>query len=207
MQGVGRHEETAEVFGRLDSSRIYLIRHGRPRSSWGGSDQDPGLDARGAAEARAACEHLMDLPPALRPRDVVNSPLRRCLETAMPLAEALGQEIIIDPAVGEIPTPGSLSPEERPAWLRAAFEGGWGDIGGDIDYAAWRRTVTAALAAHAGLAVFSHFVAINAAVSLIEGQDRVVVFHPGHASITELEVRGGALALVKRGAEAETGVL
>jgi broad specificity phosphatase PhoE len=200
-------QEITDVFARVDASRIYLIRHGRPRSGWGGFDDDPGLDDHGVAQAHGACMRLMDLPAALRPRVVVSSPLRRCMETAAPLAEALGREIIIDPAVGEIPTPTSLAREERSAWLRSALQGAWGAIPGDEDYGVWRRSVADAVASHGGAAIFSHFVAINAVTSLLSGDDQVVVFRPDYASTTVLEVRAGALALLQLGAEAATGIL
>ena len=53
-------------------------------------------------------------------------------------------------------------------------------------------------------AVFSHFVAINALVSLLTSDDRVVVFKPGHASITKLDRRGGKLVVAELGPEAAT---
>ncbi|MGR4866812.1 histidine phosphatase family protein [Caulobacter sp. LARHSG274] len=188
-------------------SRIYMIRHGRPASSWGGEDHDPGLDAVGAEQARAVADLLLALSAAARPSRVVSSPLRRCRETAQPLAEALGVGIEIDPRVGEIPTPIALAPEERPAWLRAAFEGRWRDIRGDLDYAAWVQTVAQGVAAHPGAAVFSHFVALNAAVSAATGGEQVAAFRPDHVSVTVFDMVDGDLILVAKGREASTQVL
>ena len=188
-------------------SRLFLIRHGKPAATWGEADEDPGLDATGQAQAEAARDHLLSLPAELRPVRVVSSPLRRCRETAMPTAQALGVEIEIDPFVGEIPTPKALSAEERPAWLREVFQGRWADAKGDLDYDAWRRQVAGSLAARGGTAVFSHYVAINAVMSLLADDDRVLVFRPDHASISTLETDGAALSLVERGREASTGVL
>src|SRR5450432_2394155 len=125
-------------------SRVYLIRHAKPSAAWGGDDHDPGLDALGQAQARKAAETLLALPPPLRPTRVVSSPLRRCRETAQPYADAIGVALEIDPAVGEVPTPAALSPDERGPWLRASFEGAWADIRGDRDYDAWRHSVLAA---------------------------------------------------------------
>jgi hypothetical protein len=50
-------------------------------------------------------------------------------------------------------------------------------------------------------------VAINAVMSLLAGDDRVLVFRPDHASITTLATDGGSLTLVEAGREASTGVL
>ena len=188
-------------------TRLYLIRHARPASSWGGDDDDPGLDEIGKGQARSATERLLALPAGERPTRVVSSPLRRCRQTAQPLADALSVEATIDPAVGEIPTPRAMAHAERPAWLRAAFAGDWADIRGDIDYVAWRHAVAAALASHEGCAVFSHFVAINAVISLLTADSRVIVFRPDHVSITTLELATTGLRLIERGAQAATGVL
>jgi broad specificity phosphatase PhoE len=188
-------------------ARIYLIRHGRPSSTWGGHDDDPGLDDQGQAQAEAARDWLLAQPGDARPRLVVSSPLRRCRETALPTAEALGLAPEIDPIVGEIPTPKALSADERPAWLRAAFQGTWGAIQGDLDYDAWRGDICRSLVGRGGTAVFSHYVAINAVVSKLLGVDQVLAFRPDHASITVLETDGTNLTLVEKGAEAATQVL
>ncbi len=190
------------------TNRIYLVRHGRPAAAWGeDEDEDPGLDETGLAQARAVADRLMALGDSVRPRAVVSSPLRRCRETAAPLAKALGVDLEIDPRVGEIPTPAGLAASDRPVWLREAMGGTWAQIRGDLDYDLWRRDVAAALAARAGCAVFSHFVAINAAVSVIAGDERVITFRPDHTSTTILASGQDALTLVERGPEASTRVL
>jgi broad specificity phosphatase PhoE len=187
--------------------RLYLIRHGRPSSSWGGHDDDPGLDEVGLGQARAARDWLLARPQDERPRLVVSSPLRRCRETAEPTAEALGVAVEIDPIVGEIPTPKALSPSERPGWLRKSFEGTWAQIEGDFDYDAWRDDILGALANRGHTAVFSHYVAINAAVSRLLGVDQVLAFRPDHCSITVLETDGEQVRMIEKGAEAATQVL
>ena len=188
-------------------ARLYLIRHGRPSATWGGHDDDPGLDEAGDAQARAARDWLLLRPEGERPRLVVSSPLRRCRETAQPTAEALGVTAEIDAAVGEIPTPKALSAAERGPWLREAFQGTWKAIPGDFDYDVWRRGIAASLVARGDTAVFSHYVAINAVVSTLLGVDEVLAFRPDHCSITVLETDGTTLKLIQQGAEASTGVL
>lgn len=188
-------------------SRIHMIRHGRPASTWGDMDPDPGLDPVGAEQARAVAKALLALPAAERPTRVVSSPLRRCRETAQPLADALGVALEIDPRVGEIPTPSALASDDRPAWLRQAFQGAWSDIRGDLDYGAWTREVARGVAAHPGAAVFSHFVALNAAVSVATGDEQVAVFRPDHVSVTVFDLIDNDLILVEKGREASTQVL
>lgn len=185
--------------------RVYMIRHGRPASTWGGDDLDPGLDEAGRTQAEQAAEAL--LARAEPPLRIVSSPLRRCRETAEPLARALGVSLEIDPRVGEIPTPAALAHEERPGWLRKAFGGLWREIEGDLDYDVWRTEVARAVAAYEGAAVFSHYVAINAAVSAATSDERVMGFRPDHCSITTFEPRDGGLILVAKGREAATQVL
>ncbi len=188
-------------------SRTYMIRHGKPSATWGDQDDDPGLDETGQAQARGVAEILLALPAKARPTRVVSSPLRRCRETAQPFADALGVDLIIDPRVGEIPTPKAVSHEDRGAWLREAFGGRWSEIKGDLDYNAWRRDVAQAVADHAGAAIFSHFVAINGAVSLVGGGDLVMGFRPDHCSMQVFEVTDDALILIAKGREASTQVL
>jgi broad specificity phosphatase PhoE len=188
-------------------SRVHVIRHGRPASTWGGADEDPGLDAEGSAQAEAVARELLALPPQERPTRVVSSPLKRCRETAQSFADALGVPVEIDPRVGEIPTPAALTAAERPAWLRQAFDGRWDEVVGDLDYVAWTQSVAAALAEHGGAAVFSHFVALNAAVSAATGDPKVAVFRPDHCSLTVFEIDGDRLILARKGREAYSQVL
>jgi broad specificity phosphatase PhoE len=188
-------------------THLYMIRHGRPAAAWGGGDDDPGLDPEGVRQAQEAAQTLISMPPDERPISVVSSPLRRCIETARPLAVALGTEVEIVTEVGEIPTPAALAPGERGAWLRTSLLGRWPDIRGDLDYDLWRRTVFDAIRQRPGAAIFSHFVAINAVLSVLEGRDQVIAFRPDHTSITVLDAREGDVRLVARGREAATSVL
>jgi broad specificity phosphatase PhoE len=188
-------------------TQVHMIRHGKPASTWGDEDQDPGLDETGHAQARAVAEKLLALPPEQRPGRVISSPLRRCRETAAPYAAAIGAPVEIDPMVGEIPTPKAESAETRPAWLKAAFNGLWTEIQGDLDYDQWRRGVAAAVAGYGGAAVFSHYVALNAAVSTALEDERVMVFRPDHTSVTLFDVTDDGLKVIEKGGEASTQVL
>ncbi len=189
-------------------SRIHLIRHARPASVWGDGDPDPGLDEVGAAQAEAVADLLMGLPPEQRPTAVASSPLQRCRETAQPLAEALGVTAEIEPGVGEIPTPAGLEASARGAWLRRSMAGRWarGPRRSRLRRLEARRAGRGD-GARPGWAVFSHFVAINAVVSLLSASDEVVLFRPDHTSVTILDGEAGGIRLIARGREAATGVL
>jgi hypothetical protein len=71
----------------------------------------------------------------------------------------------------------------------------------------WRDSVVSALTRlQVDTAVYSHFVAINAALGASIGDDRVLCFHPAHTSVTILETNGKVLSLVELGETAETTV-
>jgi broad specificity phosphatase PhoE len=77
--------------------------------------------------------------------------------------------------------------------------GSWSDV---PEYAAWRAGVLKAVeACPDDTAIFSHFVAINAVVGLLTGNDNVLAFRPGHCSITKLARRGGKLVVAELGSE------
>ena len=185
------------------SNRIYLIRHARPLASWSGTGEDPGLSEQGCGEAMATAGALAGYAAA--PERIVSSPLARCRETAQAFAARSGLALTIDPLVGEVPTPADAP--DRPAWLKAVLNSKWSDIDPATGLHDWRERVTEAALGHAGAAVFTHFVAINAIVSSIIGSDKVVVFEPDFASITTLVQDGGVWRLHQRGRQAATSVL
>jgi broad specificity phosphatase PhoE len=172
---------------------LYLVRHGEPASGWGGVDPDPGLSRLGQAQALRAASRLA----ALRVGAAITSPLKRCLETAGAYEMEAAIVARVSEGVREVPTPLGLS--DRPAWLATAMRGAWSD---DAQLARFRvGVVETLLGLSHDTAVFSHFVAINAAVGAATGVDAVSVFKPGHASVTVLESGNGALRLVELGAE------
>lgn len=178
---------------------IYLIRHGEPAAGWG-DHPDPGLSELGARQAGAAAQVLADLGA----RRAVTSPLARCRGTARPFEKLAETHARIDPGVGEIITPPGVG--ERSAWLKGVMQGDWSAAGPGFD--AWRQGVLAAVEACPDeTAIFSHFVAINVLVGLLTGDDRVVIFKPGHASITKVERVGGRLRVAELGAEGALVVL
>ena len=70
----------------------------------------------------------------------------------------------------------------------------------------WRDAVIgAAQAVERDAAIFTHFIAINALVGAALGAQRDDRVPAGYASITELELRDGALRLVRLGAESSAG--
>lgn len=181
-------------------ARLYLVRHGEPSGTWADS-ADPGLTELGRAQAQVAADRLR----LVQPKQIVTSPLRRAVETAMPLSFALGLQPIVAHQVAEIPTPANMSLEHRSEWLRAIMARGWSQT--DPVLRAWRDTVVDSLTRlQVDTAVYSHFVAINSALGASIGDDRVMCFNPAHASVTVLETNGRVMSLVELGTTAETTV-
>ena len=179
-------------------TRLYLVRHGRAAAGWD-TDPDPGLDEIGQRQAEAVAARLVQFGPL----PILSSPLRRCQETAMPLAGNWGVEATVEPAVAEIPSPEGIAMADRIDWLRAAMHGTWADLGSRyVDYR--DMVVSTLVATEADAVVFSHFVAINGAIGAATGDDRLVVRSLDNCSVTVVVVIDGVLHLVESGHEADT---
>jgi broad specificity phosphatase PhoE len=178
--------------------RLVLVRHGRATGGWD-DDPNPGLDELGQQQAVAVARRLAAGPPIA----IVSSPLRRCRETAAALAKTWSAQITIEPRVAELPSPEGVPLNDRVRWLRNACEGTWSELG--PLYQSYRDDVAAFLLTLTDdTIVFSHFVAINAAIGAATEDDRVVIHSLDNTSCTIFEHDGGTLRLVEAGAEAET---
>lgn len=183
-------------------ARITMVRHGQAAAGFG-DDLDPGLSDLGRAQAIAAADALASM--GMQP--IVCSPLRRCRETAMPLAEEWGIDPVVDERVGEIVSPADHAGlEARSAWLRTAILGTWSVLG--PEHHAWRQTVIdAVVAMPADTVVFSHFMAINVVVGAATSDDSVLCFRPDNCSWTVFDIDGpGSITLVELGRQASTEV-
>ena len=193
-----------------DMTTLYLVRHAKPAATWGEA-ADPGLDDIGAQQAAQTAEELGSLGGGLQ---LFSSPLRRCRETAAPLAAHWHAAVKLLPAVAEIPPP-PLGPQERRQWLANAMSGDWSQLQasaptGSPDYHAWRNSLLETLTTlGCDAVIFTHFIAINVVVGAAQNSERVVNFRPGHASVTEIRVSDNRFEVRRLGREAETdsGVL
>ncbi len=177
---------------------IYLIRHGEPAGTYG-AHPNPSLTELGTRQAFAAAETLAKAGA----KWAVTSPLARSRETAAQFEKLMETHARIETGVGEIVTPPAI--EDRVGWLRGVMAGNWADAAATLT--PWRQSVLAAVEKMPEeTAVFSHFVAINVIVGLLTNDDRVVVFKPGHTSITKLARVSGKLRVVELGSEAATVV-
>jgi 8-oxo-dGTP diphosphatase len=80
------------------TTTVFLVRHAKAadREHWTGADRDRPLIDRGRAQADRLARALEPERPAL----VAASPWLRCVETAAPLAEAIGLEVQPDDRLG-----------------------------------------------------------------------------------------------------------
>jgi broad specificity phosphatase PhoE len=176
-------------------AKLYLIRHAEPGALWG-SHPDPGLSELGQAQARTVGQALALLGIS----NLITSPLARCQETARPLEAMLGTRCLINKAVAEIPVPKAVT--DHRSWLMAIMNGAWRDDHVDPMLRQWRDEIGVALKGMTtDTIIFSHFVAINAAVGIALGQDKVTSFKPGHASVTILESAQAQLSVLELGQE------
>jgi len=189
-------------------AKLYLVRHARPTASWG-EETDPGLDAVGQEQAEAAARSLaqtLDRVP------IYTSPLRRCRETALPLERLWQRPAEVFDAVAELPSP-PLDLGFRQQWLEQAMRGTWRELNdfapaGSPDYLAWRQTLLDSLIRlPQDSVVFSHFIAINAAVGASHAREDVVCFRPDHASITCVEAVNGNMRVIELGRQRDTSIL
>lgn len=192
--------------------KIYMVRHGKAAAGWD-ADRDPGLDDTGWQQAHAVAGELVQ--GIERPLATLSSPLRRCRETAEPLAGTWGGPLVIEPRVAEVPSP-IEDLQVRTDWLREVMAGTWEelfahpkslDADHSVDFRAWRQGVVDAVKnLKEDTVIFSHFIAINVVVGAALGDDRVVVFRPDNCSVTVFDTDGGGLSVVSQGREAETTV-
>ncbi len=192
---------------------IYLVRHGRVTDTPQDA-RDPELDPAGHAQAEVAAEELRRrLPSPLR---ILSSPLRRCRETAAPLARAWSIAPVVEPRVIEIPSPRNEA-LDREDWIRHVLAGGWDEAarfgeqhqpGFAEFFGKWRQDVVqAVLDCAADTVIFSHFIPINVLVAAATSAQKVMSFRPANGSITVFEASGGAIRLVELGQEVASRVV
>jgi probable phosphoglycerate mutase len=185
---------------------IVLVRHALPQrvdATPDGSPADPGLAELGIEQAGRVADALRhDKVDAL-----YTSPARRAVETAAPLADALGVEPLVEPGIAEFDAAdSSYVPVEE---LRASGDPRWhrlvaGDLySSGVDPVAFRGRVVEAVeriaARHPGgrAVLVSHAGSINAYAGHVLGEERAIWFAPSYCSITRIAIaRTGRTGIV-----------
>lgn len=177
---------------------LSLIRHGEASGNWD-STVDPCLSDLGKDQAD---EVALNVSQATVPQWIYSSPLARARETAEPFGLNWQREIEIAPQLIEVPSAG-VALTERRKWLTNVLQGRWADQA--IHLQDWRANILDFARSQKYDAVFvTHFVVINSLVGAAIGSDDVVVFKPGHCSVTKILLENGQLSLIEKGEEAAT---
>lgn len=168
---------------------LILVRHGLPvRIDDAGGPADPELSDDGRAQAVRLADWL-----GKEPIDAVYvSPMRRALETAAPLAEALGVDPVVDDELAEFDRDAHFYiPLEE---LKAAGDARYlamirGETDDEVDQETFREVVRVAveriIEAHPGdvVAVVCHGGVINAWASHVLGLPDSLFFEPHYTSV------------------------
>jgi broad specificity phosphatase PhoE len=185
---------------------IVLVRHALPvriDATPDGTPADPGLAERGLVQALRVVDALRhDQVDAL-----YSSPARRAVETAAPLAAALGLEPVLEGGIAEFDVADSsyvpveeLRASRDPRWLRLVA----GDLYTDaVDPHAFRARVVEAIeriaALHPGgrAVLVSHSGSINAYAGHVLGEQRAIWFAPAYCSVNRIAIsRDGRKGIV-----------
>lgn len=173
-------EKSAEKQSQPRMTYLFLIRHGE--NDWvdtgklAGRTADVHLNEKGYKQAEALAERLKNQPISA----VYSSPLERCVETAEPLAQALGLTVTGEPGVLEVDYGqwrGAALKElsQKPEWqLVQIYPGGFRFPEGETLREVQNRVVTTLerlRQIHAGqaIAVFAHGDVIRTALAYYLG--------------------------------------
>ena len=187
---------TTPIVSRM---QLLLIRHALPLRSEPGEGSDPNLSEDGIAQAERLPDALKRFPIAR----LVSSPQRRALQTAQPVADALGMVVDVEERLAEYDYGLShYTPieEASEADIQRLISG---HLPGDVDKDAFIARVRAgvddvvAAAKHdETVAVFSHGGVINAAVHQIMETRRLLCVQVDYTGITRLlKSREGSLSV------------
>jgi broad specificity phosphatase PhoE len=169
--------------------QLLLIRHALPLRTEAGQGSDPDLSEDGIEQAKRLPDALARFPIAR----LVSSPQRRALQTAQPVADALGLTVDVDERLAEYDyglshyTPIEEASQED---LQRLIDG---HLPGDVDEDAFQARVKAgvddlvAAANHEDtVAAFCHGGVINALVHQIMRTERLLCVQVDYAGVTRL---------------------
>lgn len=187
---------------------LVLVRHAEPvrltSADTGGAPADPSLTTLGRTQSQRLAEWL-----AHERFDVLlTSSKARAIETAVPVAEALGITTVIDDGWLEYDARADdyIPMEELRASgdprYRAMADGRWEEFGAehpDVFRAQVSGALDRTIAGNAGrrVLVVCHGGVINVAIALVAGLDRHLWFEPGYTSISRIVAsRAGVRSVV-----------
>lgn len=180
-------------------AKIHMVRHGQAAAGFA-DHSDPGLNQTGQQQAQAVARALGPLGPLA----IISSPMARAWQTAEPLAALWNTSIEREVRIAEIPSP-TEDLQARSRWLSQAMQGTWAAL--TAAERTWRDNVVACLLEQTeDCVMFSHYVALNAAVGHAQGDDRMRVYAPDNCSVTLFDNTDGVLRVLDLGRTADTYV-
>ncbi|BBZ09291.1 phosphoglycerate mutase [Mycolicibacterium doricum] len=172
--------------------QLLLVRHALPLRSEPGQGSDPDLSEEGIEQAK----RLPDALARFRVARLMSSPQRRAVQTAQPVADALGLPVEVDERLAEydrdlpLYIPIEQIAKEHPQELERLMNG---KLPGGVDEDAFLARIFAAVDDLVGsaerqdtVAVFSHGGVINALLHGVLRTERLLSFHVDYASVTRL---------------------
>jgi broad specificity phosphatase PhoE len=179
--------------------QLLVIRHALPLRSEPGQGSDPELSADGIAQAKRLPDALARFPITR----LVSSPQRRSIQTAQPVADALGLPIDVDDRVAEYDrdlahyTPiEEASQEDLQRLIDGHLPGGVDEDGFIARVKAGIDDIVTAAAHEDTVALFSHGGVINALLHDIMQTKRLLCVQVDYAGITRLlKSRSGKLGV------------
>jgi 2,3-bisphosphoglycerate-dependent phosphoglycerate mutase len=174
---------------------LLIIRHGLPvRIEAASGPADPELATRGHDQAAALAAWYRNE----KIHAIYSSPMRRAQQTSMPLAAALGHEIVTDDDLAEwdrnsseyIPIEELKAAKDERYYAMLSGDGWQGDVAPDIFQQRVVASIESIVARHRGqrVAVVCHGGVINTYVSHILGLSNPIgFFHPDYTSVNRIE--------------------
>jgi probable phosphoglycerate mutase len=172
--------------------QLLLIRHALPLRSEPGQGSDPDLSEEGIEQAKRLPDALARFPITR----LVSSPQRRSIQTAQPVADALGLTIEIDDRLAEYDRdmahyiPVEQIAAEFPEELARLASG---HLPSSVDEAAFLGRINAGIADLVAtgdhddtVAVFTHGGVINGLVHTIMGTEKILCVNVDYAGVTRL---------------------
>ena len=159
---------------------LYGVRHGKTLNQFGKIDL--GLSDLGKNQAREVSRRLSRLEVT----EIVTSPRRRTLETAIIIGEELGVNIVQNEAFVEVPISGK-SPLETRRLVREFFDTRWSDASDSV--LAWRNKIIEQIySLKPSTVLVSHLGVLNVIVGAASNAKYPLSFRPPHCSLSKIHI-------------------
>ena len=170
----------------MASIEVIFIRHAEASSSWG-DHPDPGLSDNGITQSKKLV-HRHELKQ-LNDYSFISSPKLRAMDTARPLAKKFKKELIIENIFTEIPS-SNIEPKNKQEWLKNILQMNKSELPENI--AKWKDNIISKTKEFSqDSLVFTHFMVINALLSELNSETKLLYFYPDYTSIIKISIEDG----------------